>query len=86
MFAGFDRIVVDPEILSGKRASAHVRGTRIGVSRALEVLAQYSDRETLRSDYPPAARMNLFLASSFAVTRHVPMAAAVASRARGARP
>ena len=47
--AGFDRIVVDPEVLSGK---PHVRGTRISVSRALEVLAQYSDRESLRSDYP----------------------------------
>ncbi len=48
-FVGFDRIGVDPEILGGK---PHVRGTRISVARALEVLAQYPDRMSLRTDYP----------------------------------
>jgi uncharacterized protein (DUF433 family) len=48
-FAGFERIAVDPEILGG---APHVRGTRISVQRALEVLAQYTDRERLRDDYP----------------------------------
>ena len=48
-FAGFEWIAVDPEILSG---APHVRGTRITVQRALEVLAQYADRERLRDDYP----------------------------------
>jgi uncharacterized protein (DUF433 family) len=48
-FVGFDRIAVDPEILAGK---PHVRGTRISVARALEVLAQYPDRASLHADYP----------------------------------
>jgi uncharacterized protein (DUF433 family) len=48
-FVGFDRIAVDPAILGGK---PHVRGTRIGLGRALEVLAQYPDRDALRADYP----------------------------------
>ena len=48
-FVGLDRIAVDPEILGGK---PHVRGTRISVARALEVLAQYPDRPSLRADYP----------------------------------
>jgi uncharacterized protein (DUF433 family) len=48
-FIGFDRIAVDPEILGGK---PHVRGTRISLARALEVLAQYPDRGALRADYP----------------------------------
>jgi uncharacterized protein (DUF433 family) len=49
VFVGFDRIAVDPDILSGK---PHVRGTRIAVARVLEVLGQYTDREALRGDYP----------------------------------
>ena len=48
-FVGFDRIAMDPEILVG---TPHVRGTRISVARALEVLAQYLDRTSLRTDYP----------------------------------
>jgi uncharacterized protein (DUF433 family) len=48
-FVGFDRIAVDPDILVGK---PHVRGTRISVARALEVLGQYPDRAALRTDYP----------------------------------
>jgi uncharacterized protein (DUF433 family) len=48
-FVGFDRIAMDPEILAGK---PHVRGSRISVARALEVLAQYPDRTSLRTDYP----------------------------------
>lgn len=48
-YGGFDRIAVDPDILGGK---AHVRGTRISLARALEVLAQYPDRAALREDYP----------------------------------
>jgi len=49
LFVDFDRIAVDPEILGGK---PHVRGTRISLARALEVLGQYSDRDSLRADYP----------------------------------
>ncbi len=48
-FVGFDRIVVDPDVLVAK---PHVRGTRISVARALEVLAQYPDWAALRADYP----------------------------------
>ena len=48
-FVGFDRVAVFPDVLGGK---AHVRGTRISLARALEVLAQYPDREQLRTDYP----------------------------------
>jgi uncharacterized protein (DUF433 family) len=43
-FIDFDRIAVDPDILVGK---PHVRGTRISVARALEVLAQYPDRASV---------------------------------------
>ena len=49
LFAGFDHIAVDPEILGGK---PHVLGTRLSVERVLEVLAQYTDRAALISDYP----------------------------------
>ncbi len=49
LFVGFDHIAVDPEVLAGK---PHVRGTRISVARALEVLGQYPDRASLRADYP----------------------------------
>jgi uncharacterized protein (DUF433 family) len=44
-----DRIVVSPETLGG---APHVRGTRISVCRALEVIAQYRDRGELERDYP----------------------------------
>lgn len=48
-FRGLDRIAVDPDVLGG---APHVRGTRISVTRALEVLAQYPDRAAMREDYP----------------------------------
>ncbi len=44
-----DRIAVDPAIVGGQ---PHIRGTRISVRRALEVIAQYPDREELARDYP----------------------------------
>jgi uncharacterized protein (DUF433 family) len=44
-----DRIVVDPAVVGGR---PYVRGTRISVRRALEVIAQYPDRTQLQGDYP----------------------------------
>jgi uncharacterized protein (DUF433 family) len=45
----FDRIVVDPAVMNGQPC---VRGTRLTVKRVLLALAQYSDRQEFRKDYP----------------------------------
>ena len=45
----FDRIVWDPPVLNGQPC---IKGTRLTVRRVLLALAQYSDREELRKDYP----------------------------------
>ena len=50
MTAGtFDRITVEPGKCGGKPC---IRGMRITIRRVLELLATYSDRTTLLSDYP----------------------------------
>lgn len=45
----FDRITVEPVKCGGKPC---IRGMRITVRRVLELLATYSDREALLSEYP----------------------------------
>ena len=45
----FDRITSDPAVLSGQPC---VRGMRLTVRRVLEALANYPNREELRSEYP----------------------------------
>jgi uncharacterized protein (DUF433 family) len=45
----FDAIEPDPNRLSGQPC---VRGTRITVRRALQLVAQYPNRAELRADYP----------------------------------
>jgi uncharacterized protein (DUF433 family) len=45
----FDRITVQPEKCAGKPC---IRGMRITVRRALELLATYPNRESLLSEYP----------------------------------
>lgn len=49
MEAVFDRITVEPVKCGGKPC---IRGMRITVRRVLELLATYSDREALLSEYP----------------------------------
>lgn len=45
----FTRIASDPAVLSGQPC---IRGTRLTVRRVLEVLALYTDRDELRTEYP----------------------------------
>lgn len=45
----FDRLTRNPAVMGGQPC---VRGTRIPVSRVLELLAQYPDHEELFRDYP----------------------------------
>lgn len=44
-----ERITIDPAVMNGQPC---VRGTRLTVKRVLHILAQYSDRDELRKDYP----------------------------------
>jgi uncharacterized protein (DUF433 family) len=45
----FDRISIDPSVMNGQPCIA---GTRLTVRRVLHILAEYKDREAIRSDYP----------------------------------
>ncbi|QDU54682.1 DUF433 domain-containing protein [Aeoliella mucimassa] len=45
----FDRITVDPTVMSGQPC---IRGMRLTVRRVLEALATYSDRNELAQEYP----------------------------------
>lgn len=44
-----EHITIDPAVMNGQPC---VRGTRLTVKRVLHILAQYTDREELRKDYP----------------------------------
>jgi len=44
-----DRISIDPSVMNGQPC---IRGTRLTVRRVLRVLADYEDRDELRTDYP----------------------------------
>jgi uncharacterized protein (DUF433 family) len=44
-----EHISIDPAVMNGQPC---VRGTRLTVKRVLQILAQYTDREEIRKDYP----------------------------------
>lgn len=44
-----ERISIDPTVMNGQPC---IRGTRLTVRRVLYILAETSDREELRRDYP----------------------------------
>jgi uncharacterized protein (DUF433 family) len=44
-----ERISIDPAVMNGQPC---VRGTRLTVKRVLQILAEYSEREEIRKDYP----------------------------------
>ena len=46
---GFNKIIIDPNILNGQPCLA---GQRLTVHRVLEILALYPDRAELRQEYP----------------------------------
>ena len=45
----FDRITIDSAVLNGQPC---IRGMRLTVRRVLELLATYSDRNDLRTEFP----------------------------------
>ena len=45
----FDRITVDPKVMSGRPC---IRGMRLTVRRVVEAVALYPDRSELRQEYP----------------------------------
>jgi uncharacterized protein (DUF433 family) len=45
----FDRITVDPNVMSGRPC---IRGMRLTVRRVVEAVALYPDRSELRQEYP----------------------------------
>jgi uncharacterized protein (DUF433 family) len=59
----FDRISIDPAVMNGQPC---VRGTRVTVRRVLLELAQSSDREEFRKDYPQLQDEDIRQALEFA--------------------
>ncbi len=45
----FERITIDAAVMNGQPC---VRGTRLTVKRVLHILADYTDRDEVRKDYP----------------------------------
>jgi uncharacterized protein (DUF433 family) len=45
----FDRLTVDPNVMSGRPC---IRGLRLAVRRVVEAVALYPDRSELRQEYP----------------------------------
>ena len=58
----FDRITVEPDKMGGQPC---IRGMRITVRRALEILATYPDRVELFADYPDLEEEDLQQALAF---------------------
>lgn len=58
-----DRITIEPGKMNGQPC---IRGTRLTVRRVLEILADYSDREEIRADYPDLEDEDIRQALSFA--------------------
>jgi len=61
-----DRIVLDPEVRSGKPI---IRGTRISISDILEYLAGGMSHEELLADFPDLAEEDIRAALAFAAER-----------------
>jgi len=59
----FDRITIEPGKMGGQPC---IRGMRITVRRALEILATYPDREELFRDFPDLQEEDLQQALAFA--------------------
>jgi uncharacterized protein (DUF433 family) len=59
----FDRITVDPAVLSGQPC---IRGMRLTVRRVLEAVALYPDREELAREYPELEQEDIRQALAFA--------------------
>ena len=64
--AKFDRIVADPNILSGIPC---VRGTRISVRRVLDILSTNPSWDDLRADYPTLAHDDIQQVLAFAASQ-----------------
>ena len=60
----FDRITSDPAVLNGQPC---IRGLRLTVSRVLEALVTYPDREKLRAEYPELEDDDIRQALEYAV-------------------
>ena len=59
----FDRITIEPDKMGGQPC---IRGLRITVRRALEIMATYSDRAELFREYPSLEEEDLKQALAFA--------------------
>ncbi len=59
----FDRITVNPAILSGQPC---IRGMRLTVKRVLEAVALYPDRDELQREYPELEAEDIRQALDFA--------------------
>jgi uncharacterized protein (DUF433 family) len=59
----FDRITIDPTVLSGQPC---IRGMRLTVRRVLEAVALYPDREELAREYPELEEEDIRQALAFA--------------------
>ena len=58
-----ERIIVDPEILTGKPV---IRGTRLAVEFILEMLAAGQSESAILADYPGLAREDILACLSYA--------------------
>lgn len=61
--APFDRITIEPGKMGGQPC---IRGMRITVRRVLEILATYTERQELFSDYPDLMEEDIRQALAFA--------------------
>ena len=59
----YDRITVNPEIMNGQPC---IRGMRITVSRVIEAIALYTDRDELKAEYPELEDEDIQQALEFA--------------------
>lgn len=59
----FDRITVDPKVMSGRPC---IRGMRLTVRRVVEAVALYPDRSELRQEYPELGDDDIRQALEFA--------------------
>jgi uncharacterized protein (DUF433 family) len=63
MWAKFDRITVNPEIMNGQPC---IRVMRLTVRRVVEAVALYPDWEELQSEYPELEKEDIRQALQFA--------------------
>jgi uncharacterized protein (DUF433 family) len=63
MWARFDRITVNPEIMNGQPC---IRSMRLTVRRVVEAVALYPDWKELQSEYPELEKEDIRQALQFA--------------------